>query len=284
MRVCFWHSDKPRERILAEAFIKGVKRHGDTGYLRPLLPDKSVVAEDADVACMVGVKCKRSFDLHTKNGCHVLMFDKGYTRHTITGNVRAWEWWRIAVDAHHPTHYLSKIPPISDRFLALELELLPWTTEGSTVIFAGSSQKYHEFYGLPEPTEYAEKQIRKIRKATQRPIIYRPKPSWGDAVPIDGTQFITGGVIGDLLKTAHALVTHGSNSCFEALLFGVPSIVLGDGVAKSVSSNDIGLIETPRRATERERLDLLSRLAYCQFTLKEMAQGLAWEHTKVHIY
>jgi hypothetical protein len=72
---------------------------------------------------------------------------------------------------------------------------------------------------------------------------------------------------------AHALITYGSNACFEAMLAGVPSIVIGDAVMRPVSSTSLAEIERPRFASEDDRLSLLSALAYCQFRLHEIAIG-----------
>jgi hypothetical protein len=124
--------------------------------------------------------------------------------------------------------------------------------------------------------------VGQIRRFTDRPIVYRPKPSWGGAEPIPGTKFswsraknfIT---IYDDLKGAHCLVTHGSNACFEALQAGVPSIVTGDAALRPIFSTDIAEIENPRRASMPERRQIVDNLAYCQWSLGEIAQGDAWK-------
>ena len=40
-----------------------------------------------------------------------------------------------------------------------------------------------------DPTEYAKYLVSEIRKYSKRQIWYRPKPSWRDAMPIEGTYF-----------------------------------------------------------------------------------------------
>ena len=71
----------------------------------------------------------------------------------------------------------------------------------------------------------------------------------------------------------HAVVTHGSNTCYEAALFGLPSVVLGDGVMVGVSSTSLEDVERPRLG---ERQPVFNALAYHQWTLKELSRGHAF--------
>lgn len=274
MRVTFWQANKDREHQLGEAFVAGARAAGDEAELR-LCDNKTQVA-DADVACMVGVKCRKMFLAHRRAGVRVVYFDKGYARHRAEG-ARTWEYWRVAVDAHQPTSYLMSKSFPGDRFERLNLELKPWRSNGESVVFAGSSAKYHAFYRLPDPTSYAKKIIRRIAKLTGRPVIYRPKPSWREAVPVEGAGYSQRNEgLGDAVAGAYALVTHGSNACFESVLAGVPCIILGEAVAKPISSTALEDINLPRMVTDAERLQWLRNLAYQQWSEPEMASGEAW--------
>lgn len=281
MLVRFWCSDKPRERLLAEAFSAGVRAHGDQADTRTLGQEMTT---DCDVACMVGVKSNILFHAHARAGVQTLYFDKGYARHSRTDAIRGWEYWRVAVNGHQPTGKFRADYP-SDRLDYIGWEFKPWRTSGSQIVIAGSSQKYHDFYGLKNPTDWASKLIKEIEGVNDRVLIYRPKPSWKEAVPINGARFSKGDEgIDDVLRGAHALVTHGSNSCFEAMLAGVPSIVLGDAVAKPISSTSIDDIENPKLASNSEREALLRWLAYNQWTMSEMNSGEAWQTIRKQIF
>jgi hypothetical protein len=122
--------------------------------------------------------------------------------------------------------------------------------------------------------------VKEIEGRTKRPIIYRPKRSWKDAVPITGSKMDKDSDLNEQLARAHCLVTHGSNACFEAMLAGVPSIILGDAVAKPISSTSVMEIEKPRLATDKERESVLAFLAYQQWTLLELMEGGAWPHIR----
>ena len=284
MKVHFLYAEKPRERILAEAFLEGVKAHGDQASSSPLTPEKTVV--DCDVACMVGVKSRELFAAYTKARTHVIYLDKGYSRHKVdSSSMRVWEYWRVAVDAHHPTKYLANAKNGPDRWDQLGFTLKPWRKSGTRVILAGSSQKYHDFYRLSDPTRYWSKVMRRLQRINPNfYYIYRPKPSWKDAVPIVGATYTTFCNIEEELQDSFCMITHGSNACFEALLMGIPCIVLGDAVAKPISSTQLEDINNIRVPTNEERQQLFNNLAYMQWTQPEMLSGEAWSHIKPQIF
>lgn len=288
MKVCFFHSDKPRERILGDALRDGILAGGvDTFELRPLTGEAQV-AEGCDVAIMVGVKSRALYQANWRAGIHVVMVDKGYTRHAARGPVKLWEYWRVAVDAHHPTEFLMKAACDYNRLAKLGLTIKAErdrSVGGNHILIAGSSAKYHEFYGLREPTQWTRKLIQGIRQRTQRQIVYRPKPSWREAVPIEGTEWSgPGQPLEDALRGCHVMVTHGSNACFEALLAAVPVICVGPAVAAPICSTTLDDIENPPLPSVEVRAQWAANLSYCQWTMPEFASGEAWQHIRGQIY
>lgn len=275
MNLIFYASEKPREQELAAALIKGAKVHGWDAEQRELCASP-MIERGTTAVCMVGVKSKRLFDIAKAARAVPVMFDKGYVR-TRRADSRVWDFWRVAVGAHHPTDttLMSKKMP-GDRCEQLGLQTSPWRQRGYSIVIAGSSAKYHDFYGLPDPTTWAEGIVAELQRLTDRPIIYRPKPSWKEAVKIKGTQWSSGGEsISGALQGAWALVTHGSNASFEAALMGVPSVILGDGVARPISSTSLEDVEEPRLG---KREQWLNNLAYHQWTETELRSGEAFEH------
>jgi len=284
MKIIFWASDKPHERLLADAFATGARALGDEVVIRPLQPE--VVVEDCDLACMVGVKSNETFWAHWNQKIHTLYFDKGYTRHSAPGPVKVWEYWRAHVDGHQPTRRLMEIARPQDRWDRLGLSFKPWRSKGSHIVIAGSSAKYHNFYGLRDPTRYTKKMVAALQDlGNNREIVYRPKPSWKEAVPIVGTRFSRKPRdIEDELVGAHCLITHGSNACFEAVLAGVPCIILGDGAAKPISSIRLEDLEHPVMVDDECRQQWFNNLAYCQWKATEFASGEAWATLRPQIY
>lgn len=279
MKAVFFVSDKPREHALADAVIRGMEVHGDEGVKRSL--DGTAPVADGDLACFVGVKSREIYRANRQAGVHTVMFDKGYVRNRLPCS-KSWKYWRVAVDGHHPTDAIEdkQFPP--NRLDDLGLEIKPWRKRGRHVLIAGSSAKYHAFYGLPDPTTYAMGLVRRLREYTDRPIVYRPKPSWRGACPIAGTRLSEPSEsLDDALGGAWAMITHGSNACFEAALMGIPSIVLGNAVARPISSRCLSAIEDPHLSSFRRQW--LANLAFCQWTEDEFASGMAWETIKGQI-
>ena len=272
-RICFWHSDKDREVRLADAVLAGAKLYGHDVEKRALCASPSI--KGYDVGCFVGVKSKRLFEAHRAAGIRTLLMDKGYTRHRDPEDPSCWEYWRISLDAHHPTETtLMRFKMDPARFDALGLEVKNWRkpAERKPIIIAGSSGKYHEFHGLPDPTEWTGKLVRQLAKRTQRPLIYRPKSSWRAAVRISGTLWgDPSESIFDVLADAHCLITHGSNACFESLLAGVPSLVLGDGIASPLSRTSLDDVGKPYYAS----VDEVCRLA-CAARARARTSSARW--------
>jgi hypothetical protein len=286
MRVGVWYGSKGLDDRLASAFAAGVRAHGDTAdlELRSEFPKSLARLGRYEAVYVFGVKAREQFTRVRDAGVHTVYFDKGYIRTQLSPGQKECRYWRVAVDAHHPTSYVMKVKRPRDRWDRLGITPQPWRKTGHHIIYAGSSAKYHSFNGLIEPTEYARSLVEAIRGMTDRPIIYRPKPSWQDAVPVDGASFSRHPErLDQLLPGAHCLITNGSNSCFEAVIAGIPCIILGDAVAAPLSSKSITDLAAPLLASKADRDQWLWNLAYCQWSMAELASGEAWGHIKEQI-
>ena len=268
MRVTFYASEKERETKLAEALREGAARHGDE--LRIL---SGQGATHDGVACMFGVKSADRLHACWQNGQETILFDKGYTRDG--------RYIRAAVNAIQPIRSFQ-VGRKPDRWSKVGARLHP-RRRGRSIIFAGSSEKFHRAAGLAHPTIYASQVIEELRARTGRPIIYRPKPSWRHAIPIEGSEMRREGPLSALLADAHALVTWGSSAAVEAIVSGVPVVALGDTIARPVSETNLDRIAMPYFPSDDRRLQWCSDLAYCQWTLDEYASGEAWGHIRAQL-
>lgn len=272
MRMQFFVAAKDRNWELAEAVQAGARVHGDEVVIAD---QREVVTlpEGFDAGACLGVKraAKRLLAAHVEAGRHFALFDKGYMRRE--------SFVRVSIDAWQPLAYFQRARP-SDRFDRLGIRLQP-RKRGRHIVFAGSSQKYANFHGLGDATAYAEGVIATVRERTDRPIVYRPKPSWAanhadECAPIEGTIYAgPEKPLAHWLEGAHALVTHGSNAALDALAAGVPVIVLGESIARPMSAS-MEQIEEPYFPGDAERLQFFSDAAYAQWTLEELRSGEAW--------
>lgn len=268
MKVGFWCGENDREEELALAFVRGASRRGVDG--RVIYRADGLLDRDYDVACVFGVKSFDLFRAHTSRGIPVVYFDKGYIRRSSS------TYWRMSVNAHSPVDWVASARMPTDRADRQQYRVRRWCG-GKSIVIAGASEKYHRFYGLPHPTEYARQLIKRIRELSEAPIVYRPKPSWRNATPIPGSDYSDSGQIGEVLRDAAVLVTHGSNACLDAILDGVPSIVLGNGITKSVSSAKIEDVACPHKASFSSITQMLANVAYCQWTTEEIGAGDLWD-------
>ena len=133
---------------------------------------------------------------------------------------------------------------------------------------------------FPKPQEWDRWAYEEIRKRTERPIIYRPKPSWLNPQPIPGTIFSSKHQNLDaVLNNTFLVVSHHSNLCIDALLKGIPAICV-DGAANAICTNDFDTIKEPEHP---DRTQFFWNLAYCNWSVGEMYTGECWRYIKEHV-
>lgn len=271
MKVVFYRAPgKFREESLMAAVRRACELAGDT-FTEAL--NSVDTPEPCDVCFMVGMKASALRDRCVAAGQRVVVADKGYDRKD--------DWWRVSINAHQPTAYLMTMYRPPDRMRAAGWTFKPWRRDGRFVLIAGGGAKYHSVWNMEGPAAWAGSMVRGVRAAGWRgEIQYRPKPSQPDkTVPADSV-LSSPKYMSQALDGAHAMVTFGSNACFEAVLAGVPSVILGDAVLAPISSTKLADVTAPRLASDAEREQLLRALAYCQFRESEWKAGTAWPEIK----
>jgi hypothetical protein len=205
-------------------------------------------------------------------GLKAVYMDLGYwNREGLTGH------HKIVVNDRHPTAYFQMVKHRSDRAEALGLRVKPWRDGGDHILLAGMGDKA----AVAEERQVESWEVAAIealRRATKRPIIYRPKPSWLQARPLKWTTYSPKAQpLWAVLKNCHAVVTHHSNVAVEAILDGVPAFCW-KGVATPMASQQIEQIETPYFPPARDQW--IADIAYTQWSIAEIKAGQAWAHLK----
>jgi len=181
---------------------------------------------------------------------------------------------KVSVNALHPTAYL-RAGHSPDRLNQIGVRLKPWRKRGEHIIVAGMSDRSAAVNGFA-PEAWERRAIEEIKKHTERAIRYRPKPSWDGARPISGTAFHRGGTdIRQYLRDCWALVTHHSNAAVDALAAGIP-VYCEDGAASLLSMPSLDHLDDP--PLPGGRAEFLADLAYCQWSVPEMASGACWDY------
>ncbi|MHB1086129.1 MAG: hypothetical protein ACYCZ0_00080 [Minisyncoccota bacterium] len=259
--------------MIAAAMREGIARAGDS---TKIISSTSYRGPESDIAVFYGfdLNLRRVFNEYRAAGKTVVYVDLGYWGRRDGGALTGYH--KIVVNARHPTAYFqnrNRDPVRAQRF---GLKFEDWQ-RGRYILVAGMSAKSAEVEGY-RPAEWERTAINTIRHLTDRPIIYRPKPSWKDAKPIPGADFQPGiNDLQDLLLDCHAVVTHHSNVAIDGLLAGIPAYCVA-GAATRLAHTDIQMIETPRFPSDREAF--VNDLAYTQYTPAEMRAGVAWRYLK----
>lgn len=262
-----------RSTLIANAMAKGAKEVGDHCTLMRADLFREPTHE---IACFYGfdAQMQKIFHAYRAYGLPVVYVDLGYF-----GRLEGGKWsgyHKVSVNGRHPTSYFQKKTHGPDRFSHFRLNFPRWRF-GRHILVCGTSDKGALVDGF-RPQEWENRTIQKLKKLTSRQIIYRPKPSWSCATPIPGSQFaMSKEDVSRWLVNCHAVVSHHSNVCVDAFLAGVPNFC-EDGVGLPLSHSDLSLIEDARRDGNRQQW--AQDVAYCQFSVKEMEEGVAWRVLK----
>lgn len=265
--ACHFHPQSRRSTHLAQAMAAGAAK---LGLQVEQVPGFETVAGDVGVA--YGWGRPELFDAYRAAGGHYAYLDLGWwgrkPKHDVLGGFH-----KVSVDAREPSAYFRG-NFATDRFAAHGLTAAPWRPSGGHVLLAGMSAKSAKTRGLGA-LEWEMGTIEQIKAVTDRPIVWRPKPSWADAAPIPGTIYSAPDTpLEAVLRDCWAVVTLHSNVAVDALLAGVP-VNVAEGVAAEFST-PLAQIESPRMPDGREQM--MADIAYQQWLPSEMASGSCWRH------
>ena len=214
---------------------------------------------------------------------HAIYVDLGYWGRREGGRWTGFH--KVVVDSRHPNAYYRRHPHPTDRLEMFHVEPEPWhgkllrekVAPKPHILLAGMSDKGARAEGY-EPEEWERKTRDALLQHTDREIRYRPKPSWKDARPIGGMTYSGRDRTAALeFENCWAVVTRHSNIAMEAVLAGVPAFCT-HGVGADMACPDLSQIETPLMPKASDRRRWAADIAYCQWSIAEMREGLPWLH------
>lgn len=257
---------------------RGIRQAGDIVTVRDeaLYPGEPDL--NSDIAVFYGLEgnMRQIFKDHRRNFAAVYV-DLGYWGRREGGRWAGYH--KVVVDARHPTAYYRKPQHDFSRLLHFaSLQPAPWRKAGHHILVAGMGDKGAIAEGY-QPEQWERWAIGQLQQHTRRPIVYRPKPSWKTARPIPGTIYSPRDRDAELeLQNCWAVVTHHSNVAVDALVAGVP-VFCWEGVAAALGSTDLSQIESPPMPDGRD--EWMADIAWTQWSVREMADGLAWRHLRL---
>lgn len=285
MKAVSYLSTNGREQEIGRALAAGFAKHG-VEYEGKLRSDfwAGNIDPSADIVIFVGVKSRRMFADCTAQGKVPLLIDKGYFGRG--------EYYRMSLGAYQPPDLMKKCADGLRFRKVMPGGIQPQGRSGHAVMYCGSSQKYCNFHELGDNNDYAAKICAEIRQHWDGPIIYRPKPSWWAKTKAGERREVPPGTVLSgseeqfvkVMSRCHAIVTHGSNGAAEALAFGLPVVMTSEeGVSPvwSLCEHEMTNIEYPFRPKVEDIQHVLFAMAHYQFTVAEMASGLAWSEIGV---
>ncbi len=252
--TCLTISRLQRYRRVANAMSEGIQACGDRAAIRE-------IGQSGPGTVGVGYGWKHRANLMKFS--RFVYADLGFWQRD--------KYYRITANGWGPESYVRAGLP-DTRFKALGLSIEPWR-KGKEILIAGSSEKSCTQHGF-RYMEWEAKTAQAL-KGCGYEVVYRPKPTDPNAKPLQGVRYDRR-PLSEALASAHALVTHHSNTAIDALLAGVPvHCVTGAAAAFSVPLSQIA---NPPRLVGREQF--LYDVAWLQWTEDEMRSGACWSHLK----
>jgi hypothetical protein len=138
----------------------------------------------------------------------------------------------------------------------------PWRRDGRHVLVCPPDDKIAVLMGFDEHV-WLQDVLDRLRNNSDRPVKIRTRDHEYQR-PLERD-----------LDDAWALVTWGSNAAVEALMYGVPVFCTGDCASSRMGRSDPINIEYPYYPDDRD--EWAGVLAANQWTLDEIASGIAWE-------
>ena len=212
-------------------------------------------------------------------------------------------YYRVAIGTVSVQHFKNfNLPNIAkeDRLFAIlentSTTLKNWRKDGEHILYAMQVPADSSLRGL-DVFAAAQYDLIKIREISERPIIISLHPDlqkdWGmnnfkenskhfdrflKVAEFVGANIQIGGSK-KALENCWCVVCHTSGFSFDSITEGVPVITLSEGnFMAPICSHNIHDIESPYIPNNEEKMAWLSRVAYCQWTIEEVSNGLVKQH------
>lgn len=265
--IVAFHYRQPFTRQLAviDALSAGI---GDD-MLIPVAGSEPLPNAHALVLFGVGGMSREIWDAY--EGKPRILIDKGYARKGFM---------RVTVNEFHPLKWLETADPPADRLLQTGWDPIPYSTvSGDHILLDALSGKYCHWMKM-DRYAWINDTIRAIRAETDRPILFRPRPSHNPPPPVPEGTILDIGPLGESLAKSHVVVSHGGNLGCDAVIAGRSHIALGPSPALCLSTTTVKKGFVP---SDKERHRWMKALAYCQYSMDEIADGTMWKWVRAQL-
>lgn len=212
------------------------------------------------------------FTAYKEAGKHFVFVDLGYWNRGHKGA------YRVSVDDWDSARNMLRGCP-DDRFRNSNINFRnDWDSSSKNVVIVGMSEKaaWTHGYKFMEWESNTKQYLDNKYSGMGYKFLIRQKPRGkgaSKATPIE-----------DVLKSSYFVISHHSNVGVDALIAGVP-YTCRKGVAMHLAPitnpddfvEDVDLLH-PQLPSYEEKYNLLSDIAYVQWTTEEMSKGMCWDY------
>lgn len=235
------------------------------------IPEISRWEKDIGVFFGVSDTTKEVFDRQRDNNLPWIYIDNGYFKPRIS-QYEAGDKKPFYRATYNALQMNKIIDTTEERWERLGLELNEPKPRGDEILFCPPHDLFCRLVlGIDNHLQYRDRCMALLQQYTDRPINVRVKPRWAEEEPPP--------LVEDFAK-AHIVVTVLSNVAVEAILYGLPVLLLDDRSAAHPLTTQVENIETPYLWTYPMAYDWACNLANHQWTLEEMRKGICWKYLK----
>ena len=240
-------------------------------------PSKSIVIWGAVKEAPDGTNTRRIniSDQQRENGFKTVLVERGYVQREDYYSFGLTDY---ATQINNESDFKNEEMP-NDRAKDLNVELKPWKEPDKKrkyVLVCGQTYNDANVNDI-NYEEWLNETLNYLLEKSERRILYRPHPleNRGLFVP-EGVKISHERTIEQDFALAATVVSYSSNSCVESVIEGIPSFVISKkSVAWDVANHDLSEINNPKTF---DRDQWLNNLAYAQWNLEEIRQGLPFKH------
>ena len=273
MKVGVFYPSNNKEHLnVLTAFATGIQRQGVDVEMIPLEKYAPV-----DVAVVFGVKKKNMpisyarghvIDEQNKHQLPVIVLEKGYVHRD--------KYYSAGFGGLNGRAFFRNKKSPADRWLDLKTELVPYKENKDGHYIVCGQVPTDASVQHVDINEWTAKTCNYIKTNFTDNVIFRPHPLALDRTPlIDGIRTSTRPLSADL-ENCKAVITFNSNAGVDATIAGVP--IFAEDRGSMVYEFSIGKLELMRYPIISDRTEWAFNLAYTQWNIKEMSNGLPWQH------
>jgi hypothetical protein len=199
------------------------------------------------------------------------------------GGIKRGITWKVGLNGINRTAYFGEQNNGRSRASNLGLVCKPWRSDGDFILICGQHDKSLQWKNMPRMSDWFLNTYDKIRKYTERPIIFRPHPRCRLPHIERGLRHVYRQEPRHVTNTYDdfdmqfdniwATISHSSNPGIHSIISGVPSFVSNSSLAYDVA-NDIDFLHDIESPVMPDRQQWLNDYAHTEWTVEEIAQGL----------